>query len=124
MKNNANFEMRPVDPQQRLPRRISVEERRKLIAHWMSDIHAVPDHPALRRLPDGTIFHIDDLSDALRSLDAASGGGATIIPFTRSRAKDDDDDPTPGASAMWPALPPVVIDARAKALGERRAGAL
>src|SRR5690349_6889957 len=113
MFKSTNKDMTPAHPRQRLegcpP---SPDARRELIAHWMSDIHAVPDHPALRRLPDGTIFHIDDLSDALRLLDAPPKGGATIIPFARSRAQDEGDDP-PGASAMWPTLPPIVIDARA-----------
>jgi hypothetical protein len=115
----------PADPCRRLERTsLSLEARRELVAHWMSDIHAVPDHPALRRLPDGTVFHIDDLMDTLRSLDAAPPkGGATIIPFARARTRDDDDDPKPGASAMWPTLPPVVIDARATARVERRVGA-
>lgn len=112
------------DPSRRLREAsLSLEGQRELVAHWMSDIHAVPDHPALRRLPDGTVFHIDDLTDVLRSLGATSDRGATIIPFARASRPDDDDDPRPGASSMWPTLPPVVIDARAAVRAERRAAA-
>jgi hypothetical protein len=45
------------------------EERRALLAFWASDIHAVRDCPALRQLDDGTVFHVDDIFDAMKSLD-------------------------------------------------------
>jgi hypothetical protein len=108
------------DPQEHLGTSLSAEERRQRLAHWMSDIHAVPDHPALRRLADGTLFHIDELTEALRALDEPPKRTATIIPFSRARTKDDDEDPTPGASAAWPTLPPVIIDARAAVWTERQ----
>jgi hypothetical protein len=102
---------------------LRAEEKRELVAHWMSDIHAVPDHPALRRLTDGTVFHIDDLSDALWSIAPTPSRGGTVIAFPRARLASDDNDPSPGAGAMWPSLPPIVIDARAQASTARRATA-
>src|SRR5689334_9877879 len=91
---------------------LSKARQRELLASWMSDIHAVRDHPALRRTSDGILFHIDDLADALRKLDEFPTPAA-IIPFPRPRPRDDG--PPGGAAAMRPMLPPVVIDARAGA---------
>ena len=101
------------DPERRLGSIPSVMERRELVAHWMSDIHAVPDHPALRRIHDGTLFHIDDLMDALRSLDETAEPRRNVLPFDRRPPQGDDDDPKPGAGAMWPSIPPDIVDARA-----------
>lgn len=92
---------------------IGPSEKRQQLAAWASDINAVPDHPALRRIADGTTFHIDDLMEALKAADQPRAS-AQIMPFPR-RARDEDDDPGLGAAAAWPTLPPVVIDARARA---------
>jgi hypothetical protein len=122
MDHNTHWSMTPTDPRQLLNKaKLSTTDRRELLAHWMSDIHAVPDHPALRRLDDGTVFHIDDLSEALQALDGPTS--ATIIPFRRAVPLEEDDDPSPGASAMWPLLPPVVTDARAAVARQRYARA-
>jgi hypothetical protein len=44
-------------------------EKRETLASWASDTRAVPDKPALRRLDNGAIVHIDDIMAALRTLD-------------------------------------------------------
>jgi hypothetical protein len=121
--NRTNHHMTLTDPNARLAEMsLTTEEKRELVAHWISDIHAVPDYPALRRLPDGTFFHIDQLTEVLGSIGSAPGVGAVIIPFARVVPTVDDDDPSPGASSAWPTLPPVVIDARAAIQPARRAG--
>jgi hypothetical protein len=57
---------------------LDVGARRALLASLLSDARAVPDHPTLRRLDDGTAVAVRDLMLALQRLDAApappSGG--------------------------------------------------
>lgn len=50
---------------------LTVEDKRALLAFWASDIHAVPDAPALRRLENGSTIEIDAILQALKSLDTA-----------------------------------------------------
>jgi hypothetical protein len=99
---------------------LSKQEQRELLAFWLSDIHAVPDKPALRRLESGVLFHVDDLANALKSLDVPpSAPGANVIPFPRLAASDDGpDEPSPLGIGLRQLPPPVVIDARASALAE------
>jgi hypothetical protein len=66
---------------------MSVADKRALLASWASDVNAVPDAPALRRLADGTVLEIDDILIALRTLDDWHG---------------DDDPPTPVAARKPP----------------------
>ena len=97
---------------------LSDVEKRQLLASLASDRHAVDGQPALRRGDDGVIHHIDELLQALTSLDRAAeqGGGGSVerrpgrdapTPLRRpvrdvwfvNRSKrhgpDDDDDPPP-----------------------------
>lgn len=48
---------------------LPVSRRRELLAYWASDIHAVVGAPALRTYAFGTAASIDDIYDALKSLD-------------------------------------------------------
>ena len=52
-------------------------EKRAVLAFWASDASAVVSQPSLRKLPraGGTVT-IDEIMDALRSLDAPQEGGA------------------------------------------------
>jgi hypothetical protein len=59
---------------------LSQEEKRELLSFWLSDVHAVPDHPALRRIEDGTVLHVDELTAALRALDGTSRRGRRLRP--------------------------------------------
>lgn len=52
---------------------MSTESKRALLASWASDMHAVENFPALRRLGDGTILCIDHILAALKALDAEEG---------------------------------------------------
>ncbi len=109
--------MAPADPQAvvRDPG-MNVAEKRALLASWASDAHAVPDHPALRRLEDGRILEIDDILDALKQLDTLPAAGiepgvelyrrghwSRLSRLWRRDNDDDDDDPlTPAPAAPWP----------------------
>lgn len=99
---------------------LSPDEKRELLSFWLSDVHAVPDHPALRRLEDGTVLHVDALSTALGALDGTSRLGRRLRPraFLRDRGPGDPGPAGPGGrprrgrrSALPP--PPEFVDARA-----------
>lgn len=96
--------------------RLTLDEKRAILAAWASDAHAVEDAPALRRLDDGSTVAVDDVLRALRSLDRVAGLAHVArwrptprrrgLLLSRSRARqrpDDDDDPPPRpASAAVP----------------------
>lgn len=95
--------------------RLSVQEKRSLLASWASDANALPHLPTLRQLPDGSIVKVDEILSALKALDgtvAAEQAQANQVvlwqkPFNRRRGwalrkrtrsggrPDDDDDPPP-----------------------------
>ncbi len=89
-------------------------EKREVLSSWASDVRAVPDAPALRQLDNGAVVHIDDVLQALKSLDDGKDSEQTTFapfrPFAglrirfptrlksalrRNRSDDDDDDPPP-----------------------------
>jgi hypothetical protein len=79
---------------------LDIEEKRELLSSWASDARAVPSAPALRRLDNGVVVHIDGILDALKSLDLPDGGKTSF--------GDDDDDPPPCPAMLAPVprLPP------------------
>jgi hypothetical protein len=102
---------------------LSFAEKREILSSWASDVRAVPDMPALRMLDDGQTAAIDDILDALKTLDAAeleAGGsrleysqprrgrdpsGRWLPAILRRRHRDDDDDDPPPCPATI-ATPP------------------
>ena len=48
---------------------LTLARKRQLLAHWASDIHAVPGSPALRSYAYGPTVSIDGILAALRDLD-------------------------------------------------------
>ncbi|HEY0031693.1 MAG TPA: hypothetical protein VGB81_00355 [Devosia sp.] len=48
---------------------LTLGRKRAMLAHWLSDMNAVPGTPALRRSPCGVITEVDDLQAALNTLD-------------------------------------------------------
>lgn len=107
-------------------RTISTEEKRALLASWASDLRAVENWPALRRLDDGTELHIDDILEALKALDSLVEKDirqSSVLPFPShrlgshkwpDRCDDDDDDPPPASMAVG--LPPLSPASDAKPL--------
>ena len=99
--------------------RLSVAEKREILARLASDAHAVEDAPVLRQLDDGSVVAVEDILRALKSLDADEGGATAGRPAWKPQARhrgsllarlifvrgpgDDDDDPPPRpASAAYP----------------------
>jgi hypothetical protein len=104
------------------------DEKRRILASWLSDARAVPDAPAWRELDDGSFVRFDDVLAALKQLDRAGAvHGQWSEPSTFSRPRkpnrwfrniaafkrrdDDDDDPPPCpvASRLPPGGPPPPI---------------
>jgi hypothetical protein len=85
--------------------RMPLEAKRALLAGWASDLRAVENQPALRRLDDGTLLHIDDILDALKALDSSTepakvSESVLAFPLNPSRfrsgfGRHEDDDPPP-----------------------------
>jgi len=91
------------------------EQKREILASWVSDARAVHNQPTLRQLDNGAIVRVDDVLRALSSLDhnAACGPHASDllrplaqhqrrrpvpllkIALRRWSRDDDDDDPPP-----------------------------
>ena len=97
--------------------KLSVAQKRAILASWASDARAVLDTPALRRLESGVVLHIDTILDALKALDAdETGAPGPLMPqrgvrssgrrsvrswmrFINGRTDDDGDDPPPTPAA-------------------------
>jgi len=116
----------PKDPGEVLIAKLTVAEKRALLASWASDARAVRDAPGLRKLDDGRTVEIDDILAALKQVDEIEdeeeGSLAALIPV-RMRAvmsrrhdrrlkrkrpfrnfwrDDDDDDPPPCPAVIQP----------------------
>ena len=93
---------------------LTPDEKREILASWASDAHAVANAPALRQIDSGAIVCIDDVLQALRSLNEDEKPGVSTLPSSRPLARrqrvrsprwlrlvsrrsraDDDDDPPP-----------------------------
>ena len=106
--------------------RMSLDEKRALLASWASDAHAVENQPTLRKLDNGKVVPVDDILRCLRALDqggAAGKGlshqampwniafdrrGRRITGWLRKRrftGRDDDDDPPPCPAVAAPRVP-------------------
>ncbi|HVX80462.1 MAG TPA: hypothetical protein VHB23_03725 [Devosiaceae bacterium] len=58
---------------------LTLERKRALLAHWASDIHALPNFPSLRSLARGVTVEVDEILEALRSLDTRVDPGALAL---------------------------------------------
>jgi hypothetical protein len=91
--------------------RLTLAEKRAILASWVSDARAVEDAPTLRRLDSGARIEVGKILASLRALDR-SGGVVVRMPTRAGRRPDDDDPPpTPARSGMPPR--PVFVDAYA-----------
>jgi hypothetical protein len=92
----------------------SKDEKRAVLASWLSDARALPDVPRWRQLDNGAFVDVDDLYAALRVLDDFAVGVEKRVSvytsstswrprrkkrwigkFIRRRRNDDNDDPPP-----------------------------
>jgi hypothetical protein len=102
-------------------RAFSDAEKREILSSWASDMRAIPDAPAWRRLDSGAVVGIDDILAALRALDGSAGADRTsegersssrirrlhrALPWLASGRRhgrdDDDDDPPPCPAVIAP----------------------
>jgi hypothetical protein len=96
---------------------MTTDEKRAVLADWASDSHAVENLPALRQLDDGSIVPVDEILNALASLDQADylvdrtgwnpmprrrGALLSCLRNFRPRRDNDDDPPPCPASASIP----------------------
>jgi hypothetical protein len=94
---------------------------RAILAGWLSDARAVPDAPGLRQLDCGALVRVNDLMQALTSLDEFTSApdkfARGLSPYPRRgpearisellrrimrRKNDDDDDPPPCPAGVRP----------------------
>lgn len=61
---------------------MQADEKRALLASWVSDAHGIPDRPALRKLDNGAVVALDDILRALKCLDDDEEGATTPSRLT------------------------------------------
>ena len=94
---------------------LSREEKRILLASWVSDAFSIENSPSLRQLESGAVIGVDDIMEALKSLDeprrepvlksSQSFARRTAKPTVKRRNRnpeDDDESPPPAAGARMP----------------------
>jgi hypothetical protein len=102
--------------------RLNLAEKRAILASWVSDVRAVENAPALRRLDSGAIVAVDDILQALNRLDRAAGrprsraffrqdGRVIWLRRPEKRNDDNDDDPPPAPAGMTVPLRPTRVAA-------------
>jgi hypothetical protein len=102
----------------------TAEEKREILASWVSDAHAVADAPTLRRLATGAVVRVQDVLLALQQLDGGTANrdsprarrrprrAAAWLSRTARRGRSDDDDPPPCPASIGVPVAPRLVDAR------------
>jgi hypothetical protein len=49
--------------------KLTIADKRSILASWISDAHAVEDTPALRQIDNGVLVSVDEILLALKTLD-------------------------------------------------------
>jgi hypothetical protein len=98
--------------------KLTREEKRAVLASWISDARAIENAPSLRRLDSGAVVDVDAILQALSSLDELTddhrGDCERPPPAARRRSvvlkwlrrsgppgsNDDDDDPPPAPAGV------------------------
>jgi hypothetical protein len=94
---------------------LNIEDKRALLASWVSDAFSIENSPSLRQLKNGAVVRVDDIMEALKSLDEPRREAAFAIsqsfarrasrPMARRRNRspqDDEEPPPPTAGARIP----------------------
>jgi hypothetical protein len=102
----------------------TVEQKRLILASWLSDRHAVPDAPRWRELENGAFVDVQEIERALRILDDIEAAGRSgergssssvarrkwrkqrLGAILRRNRNNDDDDPPPSPVAVEAPVPP------------------
>lgn len=104
---------------------LNTEQKKDILASWLSDRNSVPDAPRWRRLENGAFADSQEILRALCALDDAEADrrrslNQSAAPEAQSRYKfgrgpigrffglkndDDDDDPPPCPAALRPPVP-------------------
>ena len=70
--------------------KLTTAEKRAVLASWISDARAVENAPSLRRLDSGAVVHVDEIRQALVSLDEPEpdrkGDSKRLHPSDRRRS--------------------------------------
>ncbi|MDB5558686.1 MAG: hypothetical protein JWQ36_1620 [Enterovirga sp.] len=99
--------------------RLSLADKREVLARWASDTHAVENAPALRQLDDGSVVQVDEILCALKALDGQEGRAPAERPvwiahtrkrgrfphrprIIRTHRREDEDPPPRPAAAAFP----------------------
>ncbi|MDB5507353.1 MAG: hypothetical protein JWR75_1991 [Devosia sp.] len=108
---------------------LTVADKRAVLANWASDIRAVRNRPALRRLDNGAVVDIDAILAAMKRLDDIADDRVAYFEPRRARRphdlrhgqnrlrswrfweNDDDDDPPPCPATALPWKPLPTLDA-------------
>lgn len=119
---------------------LDVEQKRAILASWLSDRYAIPDAPRWRQLENGAfvdsyevrdaLYKLDDVDDTFAKKEESAGSppsgrerrrslrrGRLIRPFVRRKRRDDDDDPPPSPVGL-PIPRPIPMDHGASAIAD------
>lgn len=110
--------------------KLTASQKRAVLASWISDVRAVENAPALRRLDSGAVVEVDAIMRALALLDertpvprddrkrpSPSPRRRSVITRWLSRvgpstsSKDDDDDPPPAPAGFGVPFRPTFVAA-------------
>jgi hypothetical protein len=67
--------------------KMTVAEKRSVLASWASDACAIESNPALRAAATGNVVNYDDIIDALQSLDAGRAADTVTYAFKRRQRR-------------------------------------
>jgi hypothetical protein len=114
--------------------KLTTAEKRAVLASWISDARAVENAPSLRQLDSGAVVEVDDIGQALVSLDElapngrvaskrlqSSDRGRSVISRWLRRigplndSNDNDDDPPPAPAGFGIPFRPTFVAAYARA---------
>ena len=109
---------------------LTISDKRSVLASWASDAYAVENSPSFRQLASGAVVSVDDIMDALKTLDGPlceaafttyrSFGRRSSKPVVtrRNRGPGNDDEPSPPAmGARMPSAWKMLVGLRGDSTG-------